>query len=201
MKKLSPLMLVHFVLMAILLILSIVSAVMLIAGVGFKFGALQAGDKASIILFGIFNAINAVALCFNIVYLLRGYTKQAAFYYKAALFTRIVATAVCIAMMAFNFQVQTAKTALVVAIIVLLAAKAAVMAYMTFKKNIGKKNTWILFHVLTAVDVAIGILFLFSQDVNLMHTIINFASRIALDGSIGLSVRGKYKDKDSRGTK
>ena len=75
------------------------------------------------------------------------------------------------------------------------------MAYMTFKKDIGKKNTWILFHVLVVLDVGLGVLFLFNQKMMLIHTIVNICARLALDGAVGLSVRGKYKDKESRGTK
>ena len=199
MKKLSPLMVVHFILMLVLLLLSVASAVMLIAGVGFDFGALKTDSHVSVTLFGVFNLVNALALCFGIVYLLKGYTKKAAPLYKASLLTRVAATVICIVMMTFNFSAQGAAQALVIAIIVLLAGKGAVMAYMTFKKDIGKKNTWILFHVLVILDVGLGVLFLFNQSGLLVHTIVNICARLALDGAIGLSVRGKYKDKEKRG--
>ena len=135
MKKLSPLMVVHFILMLVLLLLSVASAVMLIAGVGFDFGALKTDSHVSVTLFGVFNLVNALALCFGIVYLLKGYTKKAAPLYKASLLTRVAATVICIVMMTFNFSAQGAAQALVIAIIVLLAGKGAVMAYMTFKKH------------------------------------------------------------------
>ena len=193
-------MIVHFILMAILLILSIVSAVLIFAGVGFNYGALQSSNKLSIILFGVFNVVNAVALCFGIIYLLKGYTKKAAFFYKASLFSRIVATALCVVMMSFNFNVKGITLALIISIVVLLVLKGVIIAYMTFKKNLGKENTWKLFHVLVIVDVALGVMFLFNQSVMILHVIVNIASRLALDGAIGLAVRGKYKDKDERGT-
>ena len=201
MKKLSPLMIVHFFLMLALFMLSVVSAVLLFSGVGFDFGALNSGNQVSVILFGVFNLVNALALCFGIVYLLRGYSKKAAPFYKASLLTRVAATVICLVMMTFNFNAQGAALALVISIIVLLAAKGVIMAYMTFKKDIGKKNTWILFHVLVVLDVGLGVLFLFNQKMMMIHTIVNICARLALDGAVGLSVRGKYKDKESRGTK
>lgn len=200
MKKLGPLKIIHLVLMIILLILSLISAVMLFAGVGFNFGMLQTNNKLSVILFGIFNVVNAAALCFGIVYSLKGYTKKAAFFYKASLFTRVIATAICFVMMTFNFNVSGITIALIISIMVLLALKGVIMAYMTFKKNLGKENTWKLFHVLVVIDVVLGVLFIFNRGVMLLHTLVNIFSRLALDCTIGLAVRGKYEDKDERGT-
>lgn len=65
-------MIVHLVLMALLLILSIFSAVKL-------FGSIDQtpeAQKLPMLLYAVFNIVNVIALCIGIVYLLNGYTKK-----------------------------------------------------------------------------------------------------------------------------
>ena len=182
-------MIVHMVLMALLVILSIFSAVKL-------FGIIDQtpeAQKLPMLLYAIFNIVNVIALCFGIVYLLNGYTKKAAGYYKTFLLLIVVANIIGIAVMLLSDNSVNKVLSLSV-----LVVKTIALLVLVFVKDLGKRNTWIVFCILLFVDLLGG--FSYLGDAVVAQRLIATLSRLTMDGSIGLAIRGKYKDKDARGT-
>ena len=65
-----------------------------------------------------------------------------------------------------------------------------------------KRNTWILFGALVVLTLVYGILFL-PRYFNYRFLVIltTVFSKLVLIGTIAFAIRGKYADKDARGTK
>ena len=67
-----------------------------------------------------------------------------------------------------------------------------------FVKNLGKKNSWIIFYILLALELVLAFVMFDKNEV--MSSIAGNLSRLVLDGSIGLAIREKYADKAARNT-
>lgn len=80
-----------------------------------------------------------------------------------------------------------------------LVVKTIALLVLVFVKDLGKRNTWIVFCILIFVDLVGGLSYL--GDAVVAQRLIATLSRLTMDGSIGLAIRGKYADKDARGTK
>ena len=190
-KKFTPFILTHLVLMSVLAIMSIVGTVQ-------YFGA-AAAHTGSMRTFGIMIAcvqiVNAIALAFGLIYLLRGYEKRVALYYKLFLASMVVA---CTLACAANALVSGFTIS-----ILFMTLKIIVLLVLIIVKDIGERNTWILFMIMVAIDLVLGSGFLFPANLPGMtlYKSISALSRLLIDGTIGLAIRGKYADKASRGTK
>ncbi|MBR4256539.1 MAG: hypothetical protein IKQ18_05190 [Clostridia bacterium] len=192
-KKFSPLMIAHLVLMLLVLIFSVFNMIKV-------FSYLGAGpaNAAPTIIYGVCSVFNAAAMCAGILYLWNEYGKKAAILYKSFLYLNVVVT---VLMLVVNILVD-GQTALKIPAIVILGVKAVILLVMTFKKDLGKKNTWTLFLALLILDVAGVVLMFIGMDANLIiHEIHGAAARLINAGTIALAIRGKYADKDRRGTK
>ena len=82
----------------------------------------------------------------------------------------------------------------------------AILFVLAFAKDVGEKNTWLLFYILLASDQIALILRLIDilpasrpVNTNIALIIMVVTTRVLL-GSIGLSIYGKYADKQNRGT-
>lgn len=191
MKKIGPVKIVHFALIVLLLAFSAYSAVRMFSG------AAEAG-KAMMILYGIVNVLNICALCASAVYLWNSYGKQAAIWYKSFLYLNVAVTLLLLAVDILYIPL----TFVLVSSIILLAVKAAALLVLTLKKDFGKKNTWAVFYVLLGLDVALIVLtFINVTRGNLAFMIHGSASRLLNDVTIALAIRGKYADKEKRGSK
>ena len=193
MKKHSPVKIVHLILMILLLLFSAASAVMLIGGLG---TAVAGVDRLYTLTFGVFSLVNVLALFFGTIHLISEYGKQAATFYKAFLASQIVGTLILIVLDLDFFR----SAGWMIAAAVLLAVKIAVLCLLAFKKDLGKKNTWILFGVLLALDVLEIVLMLLNAAGTLMlYRVVSVLARLALDVTVALAIRGKYADKAARG--
>ena len=191
MKKLGPIKIVHFALIALLMAFSVYSAIRMFSG------AAEA-NRTMMILYGIVNVINICALCASAVYLWNSYGKQAANWYKAFLYLNVVVTLLLLVVDIFYIPVNF----VLISSIILLAVKAAALLVLVFKKDLGKKNTWIVFYVLLGLDVVLIVLtFINVTRDSLVFMIHGSASRLINDLTIALAIRGKYADKEKRGSK
>ena len=129
----------------------------------------------------------AWALAWAFLYLLKGYTKSAASYYKlflAFLLLQFVA----------NFIMPIVRGDILE--IVLHAASILVLLILAFKKDLGGKNSQILFVVLAALQIVITVLAILNRQSGMIVTNI---ARLLLIGTLGLMLEGKYADKRARG--
>ncbi len=197
MKKLSPLMTVHLILMAALVVFHIVSTVVNIGVIGFSAEEISSWGKPAIRLRGIFNIANIVALVFGILYILDSYSKRAARYYKAFLAFHIIQTLLLIGL---DSASATSLDYYSAGALALLGLKVLFLMIILLWKDFGQRNTWNLFLLLLLLDVAGSVLTIVSSTGSLAFRIGGAASRLVLDGTIALAIRGKYADKTSRGT-
>ena len=129
----------------------------------------------------------AWALAWAFLYLLKGYTKSAVSYYKLFL-------AFLLLQFVVNFIMPIARGDILE--IILHAASILVLLILTFGKDLGGKNSQILFVILAALQIAITVLAIMS---GLSGRILTNIARLLLVGTLGLMLEGKYADKRARG--
>ena len=190
-KKTAPL-IAHVVLMALLCILSIVSAVIIFTGnIPSGFEASEDIYKTTTTLYGVAHIANALALTCGIIYLLKGSGKSAAVWYKTLVL--LVALGVTLRLIGTLIHPGFGVNAcLMIGIILALLA-------LRFIKNLGKTRTWIIFFILLALELILAILTFDKNEV--MSSIAGNLSRIILDCTIGIAIYEKYVDKAARKTK
>lgn len=182
-KKFNFPMVLHLILMVTLGILNVIALISYFTG--------TAAPKLLDVLLHIFNVL---ALASGLIYLLKGYSKSAAIYYKVfMLLTAVSSVILSTAFITdFGFNVGSA----------LLFVEIAILLILTFAKDLGKRNTWIFFGALLVLTLLYGILFApkyFNYRFFVILTTI--FSKLVLIGTVGFAIRGKYADKDARGTK
>lgn len=177
----------HLVLMALMIAFSIALIVLTLCGV-------QLGVETSNNVLGIaVNAVYALAFGCGIVHLRGKYGKESAGYYKALLLLACLGN--CLVLILYLcFAGKTSAT-----VTVLMAVKILALLALAFVKNLGKRNSWILFVVMTVADFASGVLFsaFVAEPIAAVGMVL---SRLVMDGTVGLSLRGKYLDKEARRT-
>ena len=185
-------MIAHLILMLIVLIFSVFNVVKVFSNL-----RADTANTTAIIVYGVCSVFSAVAMCVGILYLWNEYGKKAAVLYKSFLYLNVAAT---VLMIVVNILYADQMSVRIPAIAVFVV-KTVILLVMTFKKDLGKKNTWTLFYALLILDVAGVVITFIGIDVNLLvHKIHGAASRLINAGTIALAIRGKYKDKDSSGT-
>lgn len=177
-KKNSPLVICHLSLMAFEIVITIISLVMILL------------NSKAVSLGICLGVTNIAALVFGIIYILKGYTKEAANYYKAFIALLLVNTFLNI-VIGFN-QEQTLRFAL-------KGIKVLILFVLVFGKDFGKTNTWMLFAVMLVIDICLPFVYATGSGTGL-YTLIGVLSELLMDGTVGLAIRGKYADKDARGT-
>ena len=188
-KKLTPLMWCHLFLMILLAAASIVSIFLMM----FSERSDSFQEYFSILKVGtyLFALLNAAAMICGILYLTSGYSKRAAGYYKAFIVLAAAFNAVTVYTTIYSQGFGVGAVMMIVKVLLLLA--------LAFWPNLGKRNTWILFGIMLAIDLLFGVLFGSDSSVA-VYRLILVLSKLVMDGTIGLAIRGKYQDKDARGT-
>lgn len=205
-KKFTSLMWVHLIMMVVLAILSIGTAVFLLNGVTTNNIEEIATWRSSVIFNICLIMINALALISGVIYLLKGYRKDAASFYKTFMMLNAV-SAVVFALMALSVMqtsnsvegMQIASNVMYILCVFLMVIKAVLLFVLTFGQNLGKRNSWIIFCVILAIDIVVGLLFKTSGSWAPFR-FVSALPRLFMAGTIGLSIKGKYDDKDARGT-
>ena len=191
-KKFTPLMWFHLGLMVFMIIASIVLLVMLMTNM-IDFSKEFIADETGIqkYLYSAVLLFNILAHYCCIMYLWNGYTKEAAKFYRAFMILLTISN-IFIAVaseLAFGFGLSP----------VLSLVKIILLLVLTFGQNLGKKETWNAFWIILAVDFVFGIIILYPHVFSATR-VVSVLNRLTAANTIGLAVKGKYDDKDARGT-
>ena len=176
--------------------------VSLLTGTLISGSMIPAQYRTSMILTIFLNLVNVIALSAGITYILERYGKRAASVYKAFM---LLAAVSCVfyavtATFRMNAAEQTIGTVSVFLRAILpMAIKLILLLVLAFGKDLGKRNTWIVFGVILVLDVLYSVLWIIPGEQALIRITTVFA-RLAMTGTIGLAIKGKYDDKDARGT-
>ena len=184
-KKFTPLMTCHLILMVLLAGLSLFISARTIAGL------FTDGFSATVLLDAIALLLCAVSLIFGILYLANGYSKAAAGYYKGFLVLTIIAS-----LLSAITDIQSTGFGFYEVVTIIRIFALFVLA---FWKDLGRYPTWIVFYLLLAADIAACIMI--GIRMNVLYAIAQIVGTLLIDGTIGLSIRGKYADKDARKTR
>ena len=179
-KHYSAIVKCHLVLMVILTILSIVNIVSM-------FTSTQDLKLNGVMI----NLMNVFAFACGILYLCKGYSKSASLLYKAFMLFVLLSNV---------FYVVRSVTLRGTHDLVVICIKIILLLVLALGRNMGKRTTWILFTILIAIDLVYWIPFgprYFKLYVIMADTLI----KLVIDGTIGLAIRGKYIDKEARGSK
>lgn len=192
-KKLNAPVACHLSLMGILCVMSIVSAFIIFSGqVPEGYGVTNStAHQTQTYIVGAGHVLNVLALICGMYYLLKGAGKNVAVVYKSFLLL-IMLGLVMRLIGRFVFPGFDVAAALMIGSILMLMI-------LTFGKDLGKTNTWIAFWILFVLDLVVAILMFDSREV--LSSIASGLTRLVLDGSIGIAIAAKYKDKASRGKK
>lgn len=193
MKKLGTITIVHLIIMMILSVGTIGAAVHFFVDFMKTDGMARFSNLSNIVLMATIFAM----LVTGILYLLKHYSKQAAGFYKAFL---IIHIAVCALTIFVDLSFYTVN-AFMAAISVLNGCKIVVLALLAFWKNLGRDRTWTLFYILLALDAVKLVLAAANMaGIGFDFSFTGYVTALIADGTIGLAVKGKYQDKDARGT-
>ena len=182
----------HVVLMALLCIMSIISAVIIFTGnIPSGFEASEETYKTTAALYGAAHIVNALALACGITYLLKGSGKAAANWYKTLIL--LIALGVTFRLIGTLIHPGFGVNAcLMIGIILALLA-------LRFIKDLGKTRTWIIFCILLVLELVLAVLTFDKNEI--FSSIAGNLSRIMLDCTIGIAIYEKYADKARRKAK
>lgn len=131
------------------------------------------------------------------VYLIQNFDKKAAKFYKAFMLLHV---GVCALTVIVDLAFYTV-TPLLIVICFLTAIKGCDLLLLTFGKDLGKQKTWILFYVILGLDAAALLLSIINMSqIGFDFSFTGYVTALIADGTIGLSIRGKYKNKEARGS-
>lgn len=192
-------MICHIVLLCILILIRAFNTFAIISGNMINEEAKGWFDAS--VRIGVFGALNfatVLALIFCFIYCWKGYSKSAAGFYKSFLVLTAAGSALSIAVVAIANTLGMGLVKAMVPAVAIMAVKIILLLILAFAKDLGKKNTEIVFWVLLVLDLLFGFMFADVSSVRLYRVGV-VVSRLLVDGTIGLSIRGKYKDKEARG--
>ena len=194
MKKNSPLKILHLALMVILMFGSSFATVMFFTR---NEAAVAGKGEMEVILNGCVTLVVVLMLITGILYLVHGYKKNAAVYYLAFILLLVLVNLFVVLI----DVLYTQKTPLIIIKCILYSAKIIVLLIMAFGKNLGKKMTWTLLYVVVALDIAgMIVMLIYMFQTGFDFALIGVFAAIVADITMGLAIRGKYQDKESRGS-
>ena len=194
MKKNSPLKILHLALMVILMFGSSFATVMFFTR---NEAAVAGKGEMEAILNGCSTMVVVLMLITGILYLVHGYKKNAAVYYLAFILLLVLVNLFVVLI----DVLYTQKTPLIIIKCILYSAKIIVLLIMAFGKNLGKKMTWTLLYVVVALDIAgMIVMLIYMFQTGFDFALIGVFAAIVADVTMGLAIRGKYQDKESRGS-
>ena len=206
-KKFSPLTIVHLVLMAGMIVMTLAAAVRVITtAAGLDDPAIREW-KLPMYMNADSLLLDIAALGCGIAYVLRSYSKSAAPFFRAFLLLEAFA---CAANIAANCLLLSMESALEgmngvsdgssAARILCLTGQTALLVILAFAKNLGKRRNQAFLAMLIVIAIIMSLLSVSHED-GVWAIFVRIASRIVMTGTIGLAIKGKYDDKDARGTK
>ena len=195
MQKKGSVTVFHLVMMFLMMFGTIGGAVkFIIDAVGSETSSALLSNITNIVLMAVIFSM----LMMGAVYIIKDYSKQASVFYKAFLFLHV---GVCVLSIIVNLVYYTVNP-LMIAICILYGFKALDLLILVFWKDLGQKRTWILFYVILGLDIAALIFAVINMlNIGFDFSFTGYVTALIADGTIGLSVRGKYENKASRGSK
>ena len=195
MKKSSPAMTVHLILTIAMILCSIGATVNFIVGAR---NAVTGADQLKNLMNVLLMLVILAMLIMGALHLLKDYSKQAARYFKAFLLLHVV---VCALTIFIDLYFSTIN-AFLVFVTTRNACKAVILLVLLLWKDLGKRKSWILFGVVLALDIAaLAFALIHMSNVGFDFSIMGYITALVADGTTGLAIRGKYKDKEARGSK
>ena len=193
MNKKSPFMIAHVILTVALILLNAAGLFVFI----FQLNTAEGSEIVRILLNVFMMMMFMAMLIVGITYLLNNYGKHAAFFLKAFLLLQVIITVLTVIIDLSFGQIRS----LVVAETVLYAFKILFLLALTFWKNLGKERSFVLFFSILVIDVVALILaIVYMSKIGFDFSLAGYIAAIIADGTTGLALRGKYKDKEARGT-
>ncbi|WP_408070554.1 hypothetical protein [Butyrivibrio sp. JL13D10] len=190
-KKVSLLIIIHLALMALMVIGTIGAMVHFIID-SINASATGFSNQANAFMMLVILAM----LIVGILYLVKGYMKQAAVYYKLFL---ILNVAVCVLTIIIDLCFYRVNIWMII-ISVLNACKIIILLLMAFGKDLGEKKTWTIFYMLLTADGLKLILAIINMlGIGFDFSFAGYVTALISDGTIGLAIRGKYENKKMRG--
>ena len=195
MQKKGSVTVFHLVMMFLMMFGTIGGAVkFIIDAVGSETSSALLSNITNIVLMAVIFSM----LMMGAVYIIKDYSKQASVFYKAFLFLNVGVSVLSIIVNLVYYTVNP----LMIAICILYGFKALDFLILVFWKDLGQKRTWILFYVILGLDIVALILAVINMvNIGFDFSFTGYVTALIADGTIGLSVRGKYENKASRGSK
>ena len=183
-KEYLPFKVAHLILMGITIVITCIDLFQMISG-------LRDGKDLLVMLRLFSDVVRIVAMMIGLIYLVTGYKKSSANYYKY-FFVMLILAEISRLLVLFvrdsNILLLISGSVSVMLSIVLLA-----------KKDLGRNRSLIVLFVLIVIELVIGI-FMALQNVTLGQLGSDF-SMLMLLGTAGFMISAKYIDKELRGTK
>ena len=156
-------------------------------------------SKISAYSFAMRNLIWAAAMICAFVYAQKGYSKEAAGFYKAMMAFYALSSVFPIVTFIRTSGFGLAVLESIIKVVLLLV--------LAFGKDLGKRNTWILYSIVFVFEIIHAPLANMVTDSStysqvVLGSLINSAiSRLVIAGLLGLCIVAKYRDKEIRGSK
>jgi len=194
-KKYSPIMIVHMILLIGLVICNVISAITFVNGFT---TAASNREKVELLAKAFLMLVILVMLIMGLMYLLNEYGKNAAIYYKAFLILQVVISIGTVLLDVVFLKMDTFLTVKCI----LFGVKMILLLILAFWKDLGKQKTWIFFWLVLCVDLVVLVMAVVHMSrIGFDLSFIGYVTALVADGVIGLAIRGKYKDKEARGSK
>lgn len=195
MKKLTTASIIHLVLMGLLSICDIIAIITFIICLS---SAAPGTEKIGIWVNIVMMLTIMAMIASGVIYSLHNYEKSAANFYKAFLLLNVV-----VSLLTITIDVFFSKTdILTIFKSVVYGIKALLLLTLALWKDLGENKTWIIYCAIWFLDITVFMLVIIkmamtSFDVSLMSVLTALISDIVM----GIAIRGKYLDKEARGSK
>ena len=188
---------IHFCLMVLVMLFSIVSAVLVFRGLFNLTVVFAAEEKTVVWFYFFFNVFIALGVASAMVYFFHGSAKFAAIHYKVFMLL-IMGACFCEILMSAR-DLRLTRDLAIWGDLSFTAVKIIILLVLGVGLDQGKNDTHILFIIYLLADFAfIGINIVSDMSV---FNILGILSRLFTDAILFFTIRNKYLDKATRGTR
>ena len=202
--KLNTLLKVSSVIMVLLGVASIVSGCWIIY-VARTFDP-DISSKTSLYLLATASIYQALAMWTGAAYFLKGHGKRAAGFYRAFIvfvaLSLIWSVLLNISAIYDGTAAGAGSNVRVILRLVILAGISALLVMLALAKNLGKRNTWMIYGVVFALSIVfMGLSLVDLPSVDAASAAVGVIcqiTRLFIIGAVGLAIRARYADQDAR---
>ena len=188
-------MIIHLVILIGLIICNFAGTVHFI---GQLTSATEVKAKIELVLNVIMMLMIMFMLFTGVLYWLREYRKTAAFYYKSFLLLQVAVTFLDVIIPIIFVQMDP----LLIGKSIMYAVKIVILLCLALWKDLGKVRTWILYYILVLMDIgALAMTVMHMVNTSFDFSIVGAITALIADSTTGFAIRGKFRDKESRGRK